>query len=705
MRTTRPASCRSTSYSPSPCPLRHPNRWDLEAGAYFRRAALHDTLGTMLERHRVALIVAPPGHGKTALARAFGWEWCLADPRRELFYLSVQSQDKDFLVWEQSIHAFDRPEACYVIDDAHLEVEAVTAFVSLRQRFSHARLILISRPLEPASRGELPDSYFEDLAAQSVPIDTADADWLPIARAMTGRPDLGAAELGDPERLLQRCAGDLHLLEYLAHGPTTPSRVRPWPNWTRPRSINWSSGATRRGGAHRRRCSPWRSWDSTRSRSRPLGCPNGRASTTSSPTAGPIDRWDGLADAARVIHVLWRQEGSPKQGSAHDQWRRVQGAINEGLPVFTKQSVAEGFSWFLFFAWRFEPQIYLRALAHVDAEQLGRISASLGLSTVNSFLCRASQAGVDKGALRSFCDGLDYADLGRRSRDVGLATVQLFLSTASRAGVDKADLKVFCDGLDFRDLGRRSRDTGLATVANFMQLAWRVGVSDDALSSFAAGLDFRSLGRAFGRGCEPDDEGMRSASLNTLIWAARNRGVSIHQAREFVLGWGFPNILLATRTFLSPDRLFVLFELLQQGCRYSEFELAQEGLNPANPALWLRAFAEHPATSNVKFRRLQQRPLVDAVSVFRASLTPQVWPALRLHHWNTLYHNLGLADPALPESLLWPALMDLLEPQRDRLLADADLRDLVTFLTRFRPGEAYCRLKTSAAWISAGENP
>jgi hypothetical protein len=470
--------------------LRHPNRWDLEAGAYFRRPVLHEALAEILARERVALILAPPGHGKTALARAFGWEWCREDPRRELLYLSAQ-QDKDFLAWEQAVHAFDQPGACYVVDDAHLEVDAVSAFVGLRHRFTHAYLILISRPVESASRGGLPDSYFEDLAAHTLRVEAAGTDWFAIARAMTRRPGLGSAELGDPDRLLRRCAGDLHLLEHLAQAWTDHPEPRPpladlpeaavdqavirrylprdrppdamlalaalgqyeipaesaWlrmlPGFADLLADGWADCFTQWVYGRPRELVAF--FHSTPARRlidaafRVGRLPAG----TNTPDAFaiahlsdyldsgalnavdalyglyrqggyalqgsvlnperaaklldrlPLDRWDGLKDAARLVHALWRQSGAPPKGVAHELWRRVQAATDERLPALTEEC---GGSWapvFMSFARRFEPEIYRLTLARVDARALGQACGILGFGTVRSFLDTASRAGVD----------------------------------------------------------------------------------------------------------------------------------------------------------------------------------------------------------------------------------------------------------------------------------------------------------------------
>jgi hypothetical protein len=60
---------------------RHPNWSDLERGAYYRRDVEHDKIHALLAQERLCLIVGKPGHGKTAIARAIGYE-LLKDPQQ-----------------------------------------------------------------------------------------------------------------------------------------------------------------------------------------------------------------------------------------------------------------------------------------------------------------------------------------------------------------------------------------------------------------------------------------------------------------------------------------------------------------------------------------------------------------------------------------------------------------------------------------------
>jgi len=55
-------------------PERHPNREDLSHGAYYRNEGLHDRVHMLLDTRRHCLISGKPGHGKSALAKAVGWE-------------------------------------------------------------------------------------------------------------------------------------------------------------------------------------------------------------------------------------------------------------------------------------------------------------------------------------------------------------------------------------------------------------------------------------------------------------------------------------------------------------------------------------------------------------------------------------------------------------------------------------------------------
>ena len=553
------------------------NLQDLEHSAYFRRERFHAALIRHLDQHRAALLVGQPGSGKTALAHALGWEWCQKDTRRAAFYLSAR-KNGDWRLWAQAIHAFDSPYACYIIDDAHLEVEAVSLFLERWGEFHHANLLIISRPLEPSLRGS-DDSYFEILQQQTVSLESTADDWSDIVLALTAGK---SGEIGDIQRLLTRCAGDLHLLRIqieawlLSSEPIALAEVsddtmdealvRHYLDRNRqdeamlaltalgqyeiPVECAWLRGLI---GHKRVFDESWCSvftltlygrkaeyaqfFHSTPAR-RLLQAASrrGRLKRRRTPeehTLACLQEYQEIRplNAARLFHMLYLNGGATLQHQLFAD--NIMESVLTDLPVERWDGLADAVM-LLYSLWRSEgsPEAgeahrHWRRIRERLGSHLPMPSVETGgfpsVASATSYLAK-----LDDEFQQEILAVLDYADLGRMVREVGLTTVRNFLDTASRAGVEKNLLRDFCSGLNFAELGRQSREVGLATVNNFLDTASRAGVDHEQLKRFCQELDFRRLGQT--------TQGAPLTTVMIFMQEASLVGVSGEKLRRFAEG-------------------------------------------------------------------------------------------------------------------------------------------------------------------------
>jgi len=559
------------------------NLQDLEHSAYFRRERFHAALIRHLDQHRAALLVGQPGSGKTALAHALGWEWCQKDTRRAAFYLSAR-KNGDWRLWAQAIHAFDSPYACYIIDDAHLEVEAVSLFLERWGEFHHANLLIISRPLEPSLRGS-DDSYFEILQQQTVSLESTADDWSDIVLALTAGK---SGEIGDIQRLLTRCAGDLHLLRIqieawlLSSEPIALAEVsddtmdealvRHYLDRNRqdeamlaltalgqyeiPVECAWLRGLI---GHKRVFDESWCSvftltlygrkaeyaqfFHSTPAR-RLLQAASrrGRLKRRRTPeehTLACLQEYQEIRplNAARLFHMLYLNGGATLQHQLFAD--NIMESVLTDLPVERWDGLADAVM-LLYSLWRSEgsPEAgeahrHWRRIRERLGSHLPMPSVETGgfpsVASATSYLAK-----LDDEFQQEILAVLDYADLGRMVREVGLTTVRNFLDTASRAGVEKNLLRDFCSGLNFAELGNRSREVGLATVKNFLDTASRAGVEKNFLRDFCSGLNFAELGN------RSREVGL--ATVRTFLDTASRAGVKKSFLRDFCSGLNFAEL-------------------------------------------------------------------------------------------------------------------------------------------------------------------
>jgi len=193
-------------------PSKHPNEVELESGQFFDRPQQGEILD-ILREGRVALLYGAPGTGKTSVAQACGYALLKRDVRQVVFYTSRRNPVAvgDLLV---HIKSMDYPHATFIVDDCHLDVDAVNELASRRFEVDHARILFISREVDLALTGQFGESFFDQLRHSAIRLDLDEGSLRGIALVLAGH-GIASQAIEPLEPLLERCEGDIHLLRFL----------------------------------------------------------------------------------------------------------------------------------------------------------------------------------------------------------------------------------------------------------------------------------------------------------------------------------------------------------------------------------------------------------------------------------------------------------------------------------------------------------
>lgn len=571
-------------------PERHPNRKDLEAGAYFRNDVYHERIHGFLENDRKCLIVGKPGRGKTALAKAIGWEIMARDVRQTIFYVQAGIHESTELL--RHISAFDHNWVTFILDDCHRDPVQVLELLGAWSDIQNAQLLLVSWPFD-ASAGTTEEELRDILDAFSVSVSEPNKDMIgQIVERIVKRDHLANRDPGPLESIIARCRGDLHILEFL---------VRAWQTQPTgmalgdvPEASILNSVYARYVGADRE---PY--------------CQHIAAIAALSQFEIPVEsRWIqdetaivALRTDAFVEHTTEPVEGVPmeylryfhstparyvveavhRKGILHTstsdsyvvdrianyirshpgnlfqvfvQLRRS-GRVDLQKTFFADKSVIEAIDrfvgsvrvppsaeWLLNFGmclsqvWLLEgnstetTQRLLQTFkARVRVDERRVLFRSLTLDFAREW--SKIMWKIDPDLVSELVTALDWKTLGERSRHLRLVNLERIFDYASEVGVIPTNLNVFCSALDLNGLGERSPD-GLARVRRFLERGRRAGVSAANLNTFCSALDLKGLGE---RSC---DVGL--ATVKNFLQLARQAGVSAANLNTFCKGLDWRHI-------------------------------------------------------------------------------------------------------------------------------------------------------------------
>ncbi len=529
---------------------------------------------------------------------AIGWELLSRDTRHGVFYIKA-GIGRSCEGWLHHIMAFDHDWATFILDDCHQAPEQVRALLDAWPSVHRARLLLVSRPIDASSAGLPGEDFQEVVKAVKVPLEEPDDGMIgQIVARILKRDQLAQRDPGPLQPVLNRCRGDLHILEFLV-GTWLKNTVGMALGEVPEAAILEAVYSRYLGGdreQHRQQIamiaalyqfeipveSRWLQDDSAVAALRadafverfteevegvPLEFLRYFHSTparyvvqaafrrgilgASSPDGYVFDRLAGYVRSLpgnlfEVFSQLYRSKGDDLQSAlfadkaAMEAVERFIGSVcippsAEWLGDFAR--LVYGVS-----RWEGKAGSVTEGLVQAFKQRVSKDerlalfrSLDVGLITVWLWTMRK----IDSDLAGELKGVLDYEELGQRSRHVGLGRVKRFLDHARYAKVSPENLRAFSGGLDFKDLGERSRDVGLATVKNFLQLARQAGVSSENLNAFCGGLDFKDLGE------HSRDAGL--AIVITFLKLVRQAEVSPENLNAFCGGLDFTEVFPSRR--------------------------------------------------------------------------------------------------------------------------------------------------------------
>jgi hypothetical protein len=587
---------------------RHPNRADLEAGAYFRNDIHHANIHGFLDTDRRCLIVGNPGHGKTALAKAIGSEIMARDARQRVFYIQAgihRSSER----WLYHIKTFDHDWVTFILDDCHQEPLQVGALLAAWPDIRNARILLVSWPLD-ARAAPAEEDFQEVLHSVSVRLSEPTPDIIgQIVEHIVKRNHLAQREPGPLNPVMSRCRGDLHILDFL---------VRAWqmlPTGTAlcdvPEERILESVYVRYLGAarelYRRHVAAIAALSQFEIpvESRWLQDESAIAALR---TDSFVERFSELVDGVpleflRYFHstpARYVVQAAHRKGifrtSASDEYvldRLVNyiqylpgnlfqvfvqlargGHFDLQNALFADKTVIEAvdrfvglvrmpsgqwlydFSRVLSQIWRWQGEDSAKTTQRLLQTFKARVSADerlrlyLSSSLVSIHACLRTMRQLDPFLAREMVTALDWQLLGEQSRHVSVGLLERFFENAREADVSAADLNIFCSSLDLKGLGERFHDVSLARVRRFIECGRRAGVSSTSLNTFVSALDLKGLG-----------ERSRIVGLRTLmnfLDLARQIDASATTLNSFCQGldWGDIGQRLAPTIDKSPPLFY-----------------------------------------------------------------------------------------------------------------------------------------------------
>lgn len=721
-------------------PERHPNRNDLEQGAYYRNDELHDRIHGLLDTQRHCLVLGKPGHGKTALAKGVGWELLSREARHAVFFIHA-GMGLGYERWLHHITTFDHDWVTFILDDCHRAPEQVRALLDAWSDVRKARLVLISRPLDTDDTGPDKDNFQETLESVRVDIENDEVTVVRIIESIIQREHITLRDPGPLNEVIPRCGGDLHIIEFLARAwqkqpPDIGLGMVPEDAILDDVYARYLGGPRQTNRQHIAAIAALSTFEIP-IESRWLGSDTVVAALrTDAFVACFVEEIDGIpteflryfhsTPASYVIKAAHRKGILGKLSPNDFLLDRATAYVCSGpanlfevfaqldrnnqddflAKLFTNHAVMEAVISFIRSASHLPSEIWLDGFMiliykirlwegdngpvvrrvldafarRFPAETRGALWTSINVGAVRRFVRRMLRP--DLRFANEVLAGIDYEQLGQRSIDLSITAVNTFIERIRQAGISNENLSALYNGIDFKSFGARASNSSAASIVKFILNADRARVSAENFADFFCSLDWQNVGRDVGP----------TIDESTPLWIFHivnsKPAITKDMAQKFVLGMGWDAVRLVLIAPSGPDVIAALRKLLVVKCGYDSTTLKQYEIT-FSPKIWLRSFVERGCSGTmrgqVSIRRSYLQLALNGLKGYPSRpLTERLrGQRLRLQNWNILLHNLELADPQLLRAEIEPLLRDMSPTAWTRLTREANLLNLGLFARRF----------------------
>jgi energy-coupling factor transporter ATP-binding protein EcfA2 len=532
----------------------HPNKTDFERSAYYHDEFSISKIRYLLDTKRVCLIIGRPGSGKTSLARAVGYELQIEQSNHTVFYISARVQPSYEKLLEH-IHSMDHTHVTFIVDDCHTAIDAINELVVRLHGVQKSRVMLISRSIDPSVSGPVEESFFDNLSDRKINLEPSEATVTAMIRAVMLRENVASRDPGPIERVLERCEGDIHLLEFL---------ISAWLKDEYQRSLVEIPDESILEHVYRRYLSrsahpkyvcaiaalsvfeiPVESkWLRDRtiiakicddafvesSVVAPMGIPTEMLQYFHSTPARLLIRAalkkgvivakseddfvmaklnDYVATApANFFDVAYQLYRNGRLDLRDDlvlkpdivaMARRLIAGFQDTLP----ETFWAAFFGFVFSVWRAENSVeqgFACKLLDDFEDRFPRTERKrlYSIWQQSTFISYLMMGPISPKLLDELIQDFEFESLAHRP-ETTLHFVKTVLYRLHQARVDVQRLRNFCEGLDFEGLGSRSKGSGISSIRDFLQRCRQFGASKQNLNIFCKSLDFKSLGERSGQ--------------------------------------------------------------------------------------------------------------------------------------------------------------------------------------------------------------
>lgn len=529
---------------------RHPNRLDFENSAYYDDHTSISKIRRKLDTKRVCLVTGRPGSGKTSLARAAGYQLQIENCKHIVFYVSARVQPAYEKLLEH-IHSIDHDFVTFIVDDCHAAIDEINELVARLHDIKRCRILFVSRSIDPASSGPGEESFLDALSGERIDLEPTEAAIESVLLAVLKRDDIAPRDPGSIERILERCQGDLHLLEFLVSAWIREGQLRPLAEIADEEILEDVYRRYLARSAHPEHvCAiaalseyeiPIESrWLRDRAIIADLCEDAFVESIVVAPRGRPVEMLQFFhSTPARLVVRAALKRGIIAADSEADflnktlndyvamspanffdlpyQLYRNEGTALQGTLLSSPLALAEAtrqistfhtalpdrfwgsFFRFIFSVWRQEDSAAPSVADHLLRECFEkRFSVderrqiySLWQPPTIAWYVTLEQ--INSALLREYFQDLQFASLARR-QDMTVSFIRMILYRAHRAGVTAQRLQELCAALDFEAIGQRSRNIGMSAIRDFLQRCLQFGATKKNLRAFCRALDFKSLG-------------------------------------------------------------------------------------------------------------------------------------------------------------------------------------------------------------------